>query len=169
MKKIIKVSSILGIATIVRIITGLLRAKFLAWQIGPEGVGLVGQALMYSLLTIQICTLNMPMGIIKNISESMKQKGKDSVKTVIDTAGTLQVMAALLLIICVLPFSVPLTKFLFSDTKYVGYFIGITLVTPFALYMVGMADPIFYGLKRIAEYTRLMILYYVFGIILVFL
>ncbi len=168
MRKILKVTSILGIATLVRIIAGVCRAKFLAWQIGPAGIGLVGQALMYSLLTIQFCSLNMGLGMTKNISEALSQKKDNRIPLVANTAVTLQFIAAILFIVIILPFSKPLTKFLFSDYKYWIYFVGLTLVTPFAVYLIGMANPILFGFRKIAEYTRLIILYTVIGLILVF-
>lgn len=169
MKKILKVTSILGVATLVKIITGMCRAKFLAWQIGPTGIGLVGQALMYSLFTIQLCSLSMGMGITKNISEDLSQKKDDKIPPVVNTAGTLQFFSALLFIIFMLPFSRVFTKFIFSDYKYWIYFVGITLATPFAVYLSGMADPILFGFRKITEYSRLMVLYAVIGLFLIFI
>ncbi|MCX5677982.1 MAG: oligosaccharide flippase family protein [Candidatus Omnitrophica bacterium] len=159
MRRILKVASILGVATLVKIFAGAIRAKFLACYLGPAGVGVISQALMYSGLTIQFCSLNMGMGITKYISESIAEKREDKIPLIINTAGTFQLAASLLLIAAVLPFSKDLTKFVFSDSRYWIYFVGITLVTPLALYMIGMADPIFYGFRKIAEYTKLMIWY----------
>jgi O-antigen/teichoic acid export membrane protein len=168
MRKILKVTSIIGVATVVRIFAGLARAKFLAWQLGPAGVGLVGQAMMYSSFAVQLCSLNIGIGITKEVAESLSQKKEENVRLIANVAMTLQFVASLLLITAVLPFSRGLTSFVFSEAKYWIYFVMITLATPFAVALTGIADPIFYGLKKISEYTKLVILYTLIGLGLLF-
>lgn len=166
MKKILQVSSVLAIATIVKMFSGVIKAKFLAWYLGPAGVGIVSQALMYSMFTIQLCSLNMAMGVTKYISEDLSSGNRDKASLTINTARTFQLAASLLFIITVLPFSKELTKFVFSDGKYWVYFVGITLAIPAAIFVVGMADPVFYGFRKISEYTRLTVWYTVASLVI---
>lgn len=169
MKRILKITSVLGAATLVKMAVGLIRAKFLAWQIGPAGVGLLGQAMMYSIFTIQLCSMNMSMGLTKNLSESLSQKKDEDVSKTINIAATLQFVLSAVFIISILPFSGRVTKFLFSDMRYLGFFIGITLATPFAVYMSGIADSIFYSFKKIPEYAKLMIYHALAGLVILFI
>lgn len=168
MRKILKITSMLGVVTVLKILAGVVRTKFLAWQIGPAGMGLVSQAMMYSMFTIQLCSLSVATGITKNISESLATGDGRKASLTVNMSVTMQFIVSILFIVLVLPFSGPLTKFIFSDARYYPYFIGLTLVTPFALFMVGVVDPVFYGFKKIPEYTRLMIWYTVIGLLLVF-
>jgi PST family polysaccharide transporter len=168
MRKIVKITSILGVATLVKMVAGVARAKFLAWQIGPVGVGVVSQALAYSSFAIQLCSLNICFGIVKSVSEGAAQKDDGAVSRIVDTSLTLELAASLVFMVLILPFSSQLSRFVFSDPKYWIYFVGITMITPFALFLVGIADPVFYGLKKIAAYTRLMIYYTLFGLFIVF-
>lgn len=168
MRKILKVTSIMGIASLVKIFAGLIRAKFLAWQLGPAGMGLVGQAQMYAAFAVQLCGLNMGIGITKSVSEKLAQNKTSDIPVTINTAGTVQLMVSILFIIVVLPFSRILSRFVFSDPKYWIFFVGITLVTPFAIYMTSMADPVFFGYRRIADLTKLIILYTLTGLVLLF-
>jgi PST family polysaccharide transporter len=168
MRKIIKITSILSIATLVKMFAGVIRAKFLAWQIGPEGVGVVSQALVYSLFAIQLCSLNICTGITKKISESFARNDASETSLVVKTSVAMQFAASILFMALVLPFSRPLTKIVFQDARYWPYFIGITIATPFALFLTGIVDPVFYALRKIAEYTKLMIAYTLFGLCVVF-
>ncbi|MBU0605783.1 MAG: oligosaccharide flippase family protein [Candidatus Omnitrophica bacterium] len=166
MKKILKVMSILGIATCVKLILGFVRAKFLACQLGPAGMGLVGQATMYWVFAIQICSLNIGIGITKEISEGIARNDKERIRHTINTAWTLQLLASIIFIAAVLPFSAYLSKFVFADQKYWLYFAGITVVTPFAVYLTGAADPVLYGFRKVADVSRLIIMYTLIGICL---
>lgn len=168
MRKIVKITSILGTATLVKMFAGVIRAKFLAWQIGPVGVGIVSQALTYSIFAIQLCSLNICTGIVKDVSEALREKDEGMIARIVSTSLTLEVACSLLLIAVVLPFSAQLSKFVFSDPKYCIYFIGITVVTPLAVFITGIADPVFYGLRKIAVYTRVIVYYTLFGLIAVF-
>lgn len=167
MKRILKVTSILGLATIVTMFSGVIRAKFLAWQLGPTGMGIIGQAMMYSVFTIQLCSLSMGTGIIKAISRNVVQKRDDKTTIIVDNSSSFQLIASVLFIAAVLPFSMPLTKFLFSDYKYWPYFVGITIVTPFAIYLIGVVGPIFYGFKKIADFTKLTVFNNLLGLCLI--
>lgn len=168
MRKILKITSILGVATLVKMIAGVVRAKFLAWQIGPVGVGVVSQALAYSVFAIQLCSLNICTGITKGVSEGSLRKDDGIIPRIVNTALTLEFAASFLLIILVLPLSGHISKFVFSDQRYCVYFIGITLVTPLALFFVGIVDPVLYGLKKIAAYTRIMVYCTLFALAIVF-
>ncbi|GEM_PF-5481822 len=168
MRRIIKVTSILGIASLVKIFSGLARAKFLAWQLGPAGMGVVGQASMYSAFTVQLCGLNMGIGITKTVSEKIAQGKEADVRVAVNTAATIQLVASIAFIIMVLPFSGFLARFVFSDPKYWIFFVGITLVTPFTVYMTSVTDPVFYGYRKIADFTRITIIYTLLGLMLLF-
>jgi len=168
MKKILKVTSVMGVATLIKMFAGLARAKFIAWMLGPAGMGVVGQATMYSVFALQFCSLQMGMGMMKGISESLAHKREDRVSLVVNMAGTLQLAAFAALAAITLPFSGPLTKFIFSDGKYWIYFVAITLTTPLALYQTGMASPIFYGYKKIADVTTLTVATTLAGMVILF-
>ena len=157
MKKILRVTSVLGIATIVSLCAGLVRAKFLAWQLGPSGLGIIAQAMMFSAFAMQFCSLNIGTGITKEISEGLAQKDDGRVKKTVNTSVALQFIAGGLLIAVVLLFSRSLTTLVFSDIKYRIYLIGMAVTAPLAVFMTGTAYPLFYGFKKIAECSKLAI------------
>jgi PST family polysaccharide transporter len=158
MRNILKVTSTLGIATGVSIFAGLVRAKYLAWQLGPAGVGIVAQAIMLSSFVIQFCSLNINNGITKEVSEAIASGDADLVGRTVDTAALLQSCAAVMLAAASLVFTERLTEFVFSDRSYWPYFAGIVLTAPLAVALSGIAYPVFYGLRKVASCTRLAIL-----------
>lgn len=164
MKKILKITSIMGIGTCVKILAGLVRAKFLAWQLGPAGMGIVGQATMYWTYAIQLCSLNIGIGITKEVSESAARGDGERVSRTVNTGYTMQLLASVVFIVAVIPFSLPLSRFVFSDQRYWPYFAGITLVTPFAVFLTGIADPVLYGLRKVPVVTKLVIWYTLLGL-----
>jgi O-antigen/teichoic acid export membrane protein len=108
----------------------------------------------------------MGMGIIKDVSEKVAGKDEDGARSVVNIAGNLQMIMSLVFIAAALPFSWWMSKALFADSRYWIYFAGITIVTPLALYPVAFASPVFYGFRKIHEYTKATIIYTLLGLAL---
>ena len=65
MKKLYKATAVMGIATVVAIMTGFIRAKLGALLLGPSGVGLFSQAMTFVQSGETICGLGIGVGITR--------------------------------------------------------------------------------------------------------
>ncbi|MFA5089632.1 MAG: oligosaccharide flippase family protein [Candidatus Omnitrophota bacterium] len=70
MKNIFRVSSILGTATFLTIITGLVKNKFLALSLGPVGLGVIAQLSSYLNTSNAISSFGMSQAVTKYVAES---------------------------------------------------------------------------------------------------
>ena len=118
MHKLFKVTAAVSIVTITTCIAGLVRAKFTAITLGPGGVGIFSQAFNFQQLAITIASLNIGLGIAKYVAQYKAENDLSKVKDTILAAFAMQGMATLGMIVLMIAFLSPLSKFLFSSYEY---------------------------------------------------
>jgi len=155
--QILKSSAIIGGSSIVKILLGIVRTKFMAVLLGPSGVGLMG---MYASITNTMNTLA-GVGIdssgVRQIAEAV---GTGDKVTIARTATTLRrttlalgTLGALLL----LAVANPICRLTFGDTEHLG---AVTILSISVLFEVVAAGQtaLVQGMRRIQDVAKINIL-----------
>ena len=74
---LVKVTSLNSVATLVRMMTGLISVKVVASKLHPEGVALLGQLTSFSMIFLSISGAGIKNGITKNV-RSIPDHKKDT-------------------------------------------------------------------------------------------
>ena len=147
-KQIIKSSSIIGAATIITIVIGLIKMKTLAVIAGPESVGLMG--MLFSLLAIgtTIFGLGLTTSTVREIAINLKDKKKVScIRTVIFLSNFCLGLMALFVIIY---FKKELSKLVFNnyDNEITVCFVGVSIF----ITLISMTqDAVLQGYRQVKE------------------
>ncbi|MBC7950080.1 MAG: O-antigen translocase [Chitinophagaceae bacterium] len=125
---LVKVSSLNAIATLVRMMTGVISAKVVAIELKPEGMALLGQLSSFSLLLLSISTGGIKNGITKYVAQYGDSVKKYSLflSTGFWITFSLSVFCGLVLIFGAGYFSTTILK----DPQYkaVFYIFGVTII-----------------------------------------
>lgn len=156
-RSILKSTSLIGGASVINILIGMVRTKFVAVLLGPTGVGLLG---MYSQVTGVVGTLT-GLGIgssgVRQVAEAV---GSNDDERIARTAVTLRRAAWLtggLGLLVMLVFCVPLSHITFGSSDYAWTIavLGVTLLTGAIAAGQGC---IINGTRRIADLAKISII-----------
>src|SRR3989338_1663276 len=106
----------MGMATFVVMLVGVVKAKFLAIQLGPLGLGIYSQAVTFFQSADMICGLGIVFGITKYVSEIWQARNIGGVRRVMTASVFLQSISFLIFFILVFIFSKQISQFVFSST-----------------------------------------------------
>jgi len=130
-RSILKSSSLIGGASVLNILIGMVRTKFVAVLLGPSGVGLIG---MYGQITTMITAVT-SMGIsgsgVRQVAEAVGSNDDERIaRTVITLRRTAWLSGGLGLLVMV-AFCMPLSQMTFNtyDFAWPIALLGITLFT----------------------------------------
>lgn len=151
---LIKNTSYLASAKILKFFTGIIRSKLIAILLGTAGIGIVSQLQFITLKMTQFTLLGMSDGLVKQIAENrdnsdFDKKFKDSIKSYV----IILLIVSLISIVLILTFSKQLTIYVFGNIKYYNYFI-IGLVTFPILIINTISYAILKGFKEIKYIAR---------------
>lgn len=153
-RSILKSSSLIGGASVINILIGMVQIKFVAVLLGPTGVGLLG---MYAQLIALITTMT-GMGIgnsgVRQVAEAVGSNDDEQIaRTVITLRRTAWLTGGLGLLVMVV-FCLPLSQMTFgtSDYSWSISILGITLLT--GAIAVGQGC-IINGTRRIADLAKI--------------
>lgn len=171
-RNIIKNSSFFGGVQVFNILITLIRGKFVAIILGPEGMGISALFTSVSNTIQRFSSLGLNQSIIREVAETARSAEKFD--TTVHTSLVLTNLTALLgLIICV-AFCVPLSRLTFGDLSYWWQFIILGIGVAFAIAGTGKLA-ILQGLHEVKKISRASIvggltglfvgipLYYIFG------
>lgn len=125
---LVKVTSLNAVATLVRMMTGLVSVKVVAVALKPEGIALLGQLTSFSMILLSISSGGIRNGITKHIAQYSGSPNK--LRLFLSTGFwitlTLSVVCGLVLIVGAGYFSRTILK----DPQYVSvfYIFGITII-----------------------------------------
>jgi O-antigen/teichoic acid export membrane protein len=127
-----KVSFLNGIATVIRMLTGMVSIKVIASIIGPPGIALLGQLNNFSTIILSVSTGGINAGITKYVSENPKDEASylPILRTSFWVTFCLSIVVSLCLILFAGRFSHVILKS--QDYRSVFYIFGATL-TMYAL------------------------------------
>jgi polysaccharide transporter, PST family len=126
---IVKASILTSMATVARLLSGLMIVKFVAWYAGPEGVGRLGQFLSFVSLIVVLGGGGIGNGVVKYVAEY--RNDSKSLTTVFGTALCFTVVSAMCVSIVAVSFSAPLASFLLQDANLKSLIWVLAAVQPF--------------------------------------
>ncbi|MBE0597719.1 MAG: O-antigen translocase [Desulfuromonadales bacterium] len=156
-RSILKSTSLIGGASVLNILIGMVRIKFVAVLLGPTGVGLLG---MYAQITALITTIT-GMGIsssgVRQVAEAVGSGDDERVaRTVITLRRTAGLTGGLGLLVMVV-FAVPLARLTFGNTDY-AWTIAVLGITLLAGAIAAGQGCIINGTRRIGDLARISVI-----------
>lgn len=156
-RSVLKSSSLIGGASVINILIGMVRTKFVAVLLGPTGVGLLG---MYGQITALITALT-GMGLRSSgVRQVAKAVGTGDDEEIARTVITLRRMAWLsggLGLLVMVVFAVPLSRMTFGSSDYV-WPIVVLGVTVLAGAIAGGQSCIINGTRRIGDLAKISVI-----------
>ncbi|MFH1790778.1 MAG: oligosaccharide flippase family protein [Candidatus Omnitrophota bacterium] len=163
MRKLYKATAVMGTATFVAMVAGLLRAKFTAVMLGPSGMGIFAQALTFTQSTEALCGLSISLGITKYVAEAWKGRNLEDTKGVLTAFFMLQGLAFGALFIAVLIFLKPVSRFVFGTDAYAWGMILVLSAVIFSVLQVSV-ESAFLGFGRPGIFTKIRVPFYLLGL-----
>lgn len=159
---IVKVFSLNAMATLVRMLAGMISVKVIAVIIGPAGVALLGQLNNFNTILLGMANGGINNGITKYVSE---YKENDSeIKRFLPNALRITLTCSIVVGIFLIAGCIPLSKLIILNEDYYYVFIvfGFTII----LYTLnGMFISILNGYKKFKKYVKINIIGTIVGII----
>lgn len=168
MKKLFIATGIIGIASMVNLITGLIRAKFTALTLGPEGVGIFSQASNFIQFLTSFGALGIGVGVNRYIAQYWKEKNIGNTHKTILFAFFLIFSLSFLIIFMALFAAPQISQFLFSDRDYGIYVLMLAVSLPFVVSSSLFSD-IFFGFEKIKLFTKARVISLIAGLIFLFI
>ncbi|MDA2915380.1 oligosaccharide flippase family protein [Nitrospinae bacterium AH_259_B05_G02_I21] len=165
MRRLATAAAVIGTFSLVNIVVALVRGKYAAFMLGPDGVGLLAQATMFLSLATTVATLSMGTGIIRYVSQYQSTGEESRLGDVIHSSITLQIGLAVILVAGVLVAVRPLSHFLFASVAYAPWVALVALAIPLMVLASGLGGPLFYGFLEYGTYTRVAIMTAVGGLV----
>lgn len=159
---IVKVFSFTAVATLVKMLTGLISVKVVASIIGPAGVALVGQLNNFTSIAMTASSGGINSGITKYIAEY--KENKDVVCNYLSTALRITVICSIIVGILMVLFHSYLSEYIMLSSEYGYVFIifGFTVL----FYAVNMMFiSIVNGFKEFKRYVYINIANSILGLL----
>lgn len=112
----VRISFWSGIATVVKILTGIVSIKIVAQIIGPAGIAMVGQWLNAITMISTAATGGIGQGVTKYVAQYYDRPALQ--KEVIAQAFRITIAATIFISLTTIIFSSPLTQLVFKDRSY---------------------------------------------------
>jgi FkbM family methyltransferase len=157
---------IVGISTVSRIFTGVLKTKASALLLAPVGVGVLGIAGQMQMLLLSIGSLSFGSGIIQMLGRRISENNQVEKKRIFSTAFTLLFFFDLFLLglgILALPWIAPL---LFESSNASAYFLPVLFALPFGAFVVSYFQCILFTHGRYDLWSRANVAMAVFDLFL---
>jgi len=158
LSKLYRATAVVGGATAIKIIIGVVRAKFMAATIGAYGIGIFAQANNFLNATMTFGSFGVGFGMSKYVSEYWANNDKQRVKNVFYASILLQSCISLILVLPIIFLSSKLSHYIFSDSSYSNYIILIAIGLPFLVLLstliptiVGFGEYGYLAKSRIVE------------------
>src|SRR4051812_32958238 len=118
---LVKVSFLNGLATLVRMLTGLISVKVVAVKLHLSGIALLGQLNNFTQILLSISSGGINNGIVKNISQDIEAERRYKIFISTGVRITLTIGSVLGLVSIIgAPF---FSRFILDDSSYTGVFI----------------------------------------------
>lgn len=159
---IVKVFSLNAMATLVRMLTGMISVKVVAVIIGPAGIALLGQLNNFNTILLGMANGGINSGITKYVAE---YKEDDShIKKLLSNALRVTVTCTLFISILMILGCVQLSRLILTSEEYYYVFIifGFTII----LYTLnGLLISVLNGYKHFGKYVKVNILGTILGLV----
>jgi PST family polysaccharide transporter len=159
---IIKVFSLNAIATLVRMLAGMISVKVVAVIIGPAGIALLGQLNNFNSILLGMANGGITTGITKYVAE---YKDDDSyLRKFLSNALRITLISSLLVSVFMIFGCVYLSRLILLSDEYYYVFIifGFTI---FLYTLNGLLIAVLNGFKKFKKYVRVNIIGTIFGLL----
>lgn len=160
-KDIVKVFSLTTIATLVRMLTGLVSIKIVAVIVGPAGIALLGQLNNFTSIVMSGASGGINNGVTKYIAEY--KDSEDKVSNLLSTALQITFVCSLSAGVLTAFFNEYLSKQVMNSPEY-GYIFIIFGVTLFLYALNMLFTSIINGFKEYRRYVNVNIAGSIFGL-----
>lgn len=159
---IIQVFSLNAVATLVRMLTGMISIKVVAMIVGPAGIALMGQLSNFNSIISGFAKGGIESGIIKYVAEYKEDESQ--IKKLLSNSLKVVLYCSLIISLFLILGCLPLSDIIFNTSNYFYVFIvfGFTLVL-FSLN--GFLLSILNGYKRFRNYVIVNIIGTIIGLI----
>lgn len=158
---LIKTSVLSFIATVIKIISGIIINKAIAVYVGPSGLALIGQFQNFTQLITTVAQGAINKGITKYTAEYAKEETKLSI--LFSTASKISIFSSVLVSVGILVFHQHAASFILKDESYAYIFLifGFTLT----LFVInGFLLSVINGLKEINTWIKINIIQSVYSL-----
>ena len=147
-----------ALLSLTRLVTGFVRIKYVARVLGTAGVGFLSQATQLQLLGISIASLSMAVGLINRMGAIGADLARE--RRLLSTAFTSQLTIGVVLVVCAIGFSRPLSIALFGANALANSpissfdLLAVVFSVPLAVVASGYLEAVFFGAGRYDLYVR---------------
>lgn len=156
-RSILKSTSLIGGASVLNILIGMVRIKFVAILLGPTGVGLLG---MYAQITTLITTVT-GMGIgssgVRQVAEAVGSGDDERVSRTVITLRRMAWLTGAFGLLVMVIFCVPISKMTFGTNEY-AWSIAVLGITLLAGAIAGGQGCIINGTRRIGDLAKISVI-----------
>lgn len=152
-----------GALSVVRLVAGFGRTKYIAFVLGPFGVGILSQANQLNLLAISLCSLSMAVGIINRFAAAREQGDEERAARVLGTALAVQASLSAFLVLIGLFQASRISSFVYEAGQPLWSAL-ILCGTPFAVGASGFLEGLLFGSRRYDLYVRASLIATVLGV-----
>lgn len=156
-RSILKSSSLIGGASVLNILIGMIRTKYVAILLGPAGIGLMGMYCQIITLVSSVTGMGIGSSGVRQVAEAVGSNDDERIaRTVITLRRTAWLTGGFGLLV-MLAFSVPLSQMTFGTIDYAWPIavLGITLLTAA---VAGGQGCIVNGTRRIGDLAKIRII-----------
>lgn len=147
---IVKVFSLNAISTLVRMLTGLISVKIVAYIIGPGGVALLGQLNNFSSILLGVANGGINSGVTKYVAEYKEDESE--IKKLLSNALRITLFFTLVVSLGLIVFHNRLSRLVMLSDEY-GYVFLIFGFTVFLYALNAMLVSILNGYKEFKKYV----------------
>ncbi len=164
-RSILKSTSLIGGASILNILIGMVRVKFVAVLLGPTGVGLVGMYGQVTGLVGSITAMGLGSSGVRQVAEAVGTNDQDRIARTVKTLRRTAWLTGGLGLLVSITLCVPLSRMTFGSNDYAlpVAVLGITLLTGA---IAGGQGCIINGSRRIADLAKISVIGAVNGTII---
>jgi O-antigen/teichoic acid export membrane protein len=155
LRAFVAASASLGVLSLIRLLVGFGRTKFIAIAFGATGVGLLAQGNQLFLLGVTVGSAGLSTGVIRRLATIGLDSDRDEERrALIGTSTVLHLVAAMAFTIVVVALAGPLTGVVFGPNGTVLMLIVSVVAVPLNTIASGHLEGIMFGLGRYDLYTR---------------
>jgi PST family polysaccharide transporter len=156
-EQILRSSAVIGGASILNLLIGVLRTKALAVLLGPAGVGLIGVFMSIADLARSIVQLGINASGVRQIAEAVGSEDSGRIARTVTVLRRVCVLLGLLGVIALVALAEPISRWSFGTSEQAASIALLSLAVGFRLIADGQAA-LFQGMRRIADLARIGVL-----------
>lgn len=162
--KILKSSSLVGGAQIIRVLIGIIQTKCVALFLGPAGVGLIGAYQSIVQLSTQLSGLGINQSGVRDVAVAAGADDRQKLARTVLILRRICLVTGVVGAIILACLSLPICRLTFSSSEHVFEVALLAIVVFFTLVAQGQMA-IIQGMRRITDLVRVQIIVSIIGVL----